>query len=85
MHTEEKHPNTLLVRVGGTLTGAMIGALSATVLFFIVAVLDVLPPGFSFQLFLGGMTFAGACFGMKFPRQALNSLWFFFPEICEKP
>ena len=86
MHTEEKRVQiSLLLRLGGTLTGAILSALGATILFFIAAVLDVLSGGISYQSLVIGMGFAGGCIGFALPRETLNSLWFFFPELFEHP
>ena len=84
MHIQQKAaPISLWVRVGGTLTGAVLGALAAAVLFFIAAVLDTINGATSFPWFAGAMSFAGGTVGFINPRQTLDSLWFFFPDLCE--
>jgi hypothetical protein len=85
MHADEKTVSiSALLRLGGTLTGAVLGAFGAAFLFFVAALLDLLGNAITFPSLLSGFTFAGACIGFASPRQILDSLWFFFPEIFEK-
>jgi hypothetical protein len=85
MHADEKAaPISPLLRLGGTLIGAILGAFGASVLFFVAALLDLLGNAITFPSLLNGMAFAGGCIGFASPRQILDSLWFFFPEIFER-
>jgi hypothetical protein len=84
MHTDEKaaHVSPLL-RVGGTFIGAILSAFAGAVLFIVAAVLDMLPHGVSFLSFVVGIGLAGAFVGLLLPRQTIDSLWFFAPEIFD--
>lgn len=86
MHTEEKQVTiSFLLRIAGTLTGAALGALTAAALFFVAIVFDFLNGATAFQMLLAAVTFPASCLGFAHPRQALNSLWFLLPELCERP
>jgi hypothetical protein len=86
MHTEEKRVSTSSwLRLGGTLIGATLSAVSAVILFVAAAALDILNGAATFQIFLAGLTFSGACAGFALPRQTFRSLWFFLPEIFDSP
>jgi hypothetical protein len=83
MHTEQKAaPISVWLRFGGTLTGAVLGALAAAVLFFLAAVLDTTNGTTSFAYFATAMSLAGCVVGFLHPRNTLHSLWFLFPDIC---
>ena len=84
MHTEQKAaPISIGLRIGGTVTGAVLGALTAAVLFFLAAVLDAINGSASFPWFAGAMSFAGSVSGFLMPRQTLDSLCFFLPDLCD--
>jgi hypothetical protein len=83
MHTEQKAaPISIWLRIGGTVTGAVLGALIAAVLFFVAAVLDAINGSASFPWFAGTISLAGSVAGFLMPRQTLDSLWFFLPDLC---
>jgi hypothetical protein len=85
-HSDNKSaPISPLLRIGGTLIGSLFGALLAAILFFLAALFDTIGADVTFQNFLTTFTFGGAFFGFFLPRHTLNSRWFFFPEIFDKP
>lgn len=84
MHTEQKAaPISIWLRLGGTLTGAVLGAFGAAVLFFAAAVLDAINGPTSFPWFAGAMSFAGSLLGFLAPRHTLDSLSFLLPDLCD--
>jgi hypothetical protein len=85
MHTEEKQVTiSFLLRIAGTLTGALLGALAAAAMFFVAIVFDFLNGATAFQMLLAATTLPATCLGFAHPRRALDSLWFLFPELCER-
>jgi len=80
MDTDDKSPS-LWLRLCGTVVGAVLSAIGATVLFFLGALLS--GGGGNWMLFVGGMGVAGACSGFLLPRQTLESLCVFLPGSGE--
>jgi hypothetical protein len=85
MNTEAKqNPISPLLRIGGTLAGAALSALTAALIFFIAAVLNTLPGEANFQLFAIPFEVAGTFFGFARPRQALHAVTYVAPDLCAR-